>query len=121
LLKSPIVSLLTESITGTSTIRAFGYQQTFIDNLIKLVNKDILSRQMGKGIFQYFKLRLNTTATFFVALICAICIISRDSPTLGKNGPIWLGLLLTYSLGIQNNLTIMLNITSTLEAKMINA
>jgi len=74
---------------------------------------------MGKAIFQYFKLRLNTTATFFVALICAICIISRDS--MGKNGPILLGLLLTYSLGIQNNLTILLNITSTLERMMINA
>jgi len=81
-----------------------------------LVNKDILSRQMGKAIFQYFKLRLNTTATFFVAIICGICIYSR-----GDKNPILLGLLLTYSLGIQINLTVLLNIHATLERLMINA
>lgn len=71
---------------------------------------------MGKAIFQYFKLRLNTTATFFLAIICAICIYSRETTS-----PILLGLLLTYSLGIQNNLTILLNITATIERQMISA
>ena len=82
-----------------------------------LVNKDILSRQMGKAIFQYFKLRLNTTATFFLAIICAICIYSREN----NISPILLGLLLTYSLGIQTNLTILLNLHATLERLLINA
>jgi len=69
---------------------------------------------MGKAIFQYFKLRLNTLATFFLALICAICVYAQDTTS-----PILLGLLLTYSLGIQSNLTILLNITATLERMMI--
>lgn len=71
---------------------------------------------MNKASYQYFKLRLNITATSFLALICAICIYSRDSTS-----PILLGLLLTYSMGIQNALTILLNIQAEIEKLMVNA
>lgn len=59
---------------------------------------------------------MNTTATFFLALICGICIYSRET-----TNHILLGLLLTYSLGIQINLTIMLNLSATIERQLIMA
>lgn len=42
--KSPIVSYLQESISGTSTIRAFGYSERFIEKQKKLVNETILAQ-----------------------------------------------------------------------------
>lgn len=114
--KSPIVTYLQESISGTSTIRAFGYSDRFIEKQKKLVNDTILSQQMTKATTQYFKLRLNVAAVCFVACICFICIHSQ-----GQVSSILLGLLLTYSMGIQYNLTILINIHSFIEKLMVNA
>jgi len=65
---------------------------------------------------QYFKLRLNVAAVVFVALICFICIHSQ-----GEVSSILLGLLLTYSMGIQYNLTVLLNLHAQIEKLMVNA
>lgn len=83
---------------------------------MELMNATILSEQMGKGVYQYFKLRLNIASQIFVAMICGICIHSQ-----GSVNPILLGLLMTYSMGIQVNLTILLNIHSHIEKLMVCA
>jgi ATP-binding cassette subfamily C (CFTR/MRP) protein 1 len=71
---------------------------------------------MSKGLYQYFKLRLNMSACSFVTLICFICIYEADYVS-----PILLGLLLTYSMGIQYNLTVLINIHAGIEKLMVNA
>lgn len=65
---------------------------------MKLINKKILAQIMMKGSYQYFKLRLNILATCFVAMICGICIYAGHNHSVS---PILLGLLMTYSMGIQ--------------------
>ena len=71
---------------------------------------------MTKGINQYFRIQVNATATVFVALICAICIISRDTTS-----PVLLGLLLTYSMSIQYNLSVLLMVHMFIEKLMVSA
>jgi hypothetical protein len=71
---------------------------------------------MTKGINQYFRIQVNATATIFVALICAICIISRDTTS-----PVLLGLLLTYSMSIQYNLSVLLMVHMYIEKLMVSA
>jgi hypothetical protein len=71
---------------------------------------------MTKGVNQYFRIQVNATATIFVALICAICIISRDTTS-----PVLLGLLLTYSMSIQYNLSVLLMVHMYIEKLMVSA
>jgi len=49
-------------------------------------------------------------------MICGICIHSQ-----GKISEIYLALLLTYSMGIQYNLTVLLNIHAFIEKLMVSA
>jgi ABC-type multidrug transport system fused ATPase/permease subunit len=116
LTNSPIISYLTETIQGTSTIRAFGYSEIFIEGQAKLINQSILATQMRMGVLEYFRIRVDISATTFVAIICAICIISREN-----TDPVLLSLLLTYAMNIQNNLTYLLMNQMSIETLMVNA
>jgi hypothetical protein len=71
---------------------------------------------MTKGINNFFRIRVNATATVFVALICAICILSR-----GTTSPVLLGLLLTYSMSIQYNLSVLLMVHMFIEKLIVSA
>ena len=42
--KSPLLNLLSESLNGSSTIRAYGKQDGFISQNYELLNKNILSK-----------------------------------------------------------------------------
>ena len=68
------------------------------------------------GALQYFSIRVDISASTFVAIICAICIISRE-----HTDPVLLSLLLTYAMNIQNNLTFLLMNQMSIETLMVNA
>ena len=68
------------------------------------------------GALQYFSIRVDISAATFVAIICAICIISRE-----YTDPVLLSLLLTYAMNIQNNLTFLLMNQMSIETLMVNA
>jgi hypothetical protein len=86
---------MTETISGSSTIRAFSYSNQFIDRQKDIIDKAIIAQQFNIGIQCFFGIRVSITATIFVALICAICVIARES-----TNPVLLSLLLTYSMSI---------------------
>jgi ABC-type multidrug transport system fused ATPase/permease subunit len=114
--KSPIISHLTETISGSSTIRAFGYSKSFIDSQLLLVDKLIIATQFNIGIQCFFGIRVSICATIFVALICAICVITRETTS-----PVLLSLLLTYSMSIQDNLQWLLMLQMAIEKLMVSA
>lgn len=71
---------------------------------------------MRYGALQYFSIRVDCSASAFVAIICAICIISREN-----TDPVMLSLLLTYAMSIQGTLTNLLMNQMGIETLMVNA
>mmetsp|Transcript_22789 Transcript_22789/g.22008 ORF Transcript_22789/g.22008 Transcript_22789/m.22008 type:complete len:139 (-) Transcript_22789:948-1364(-) len=91
--KSPLLSFLAETSAGTSTIRAFGKQQEFINENNKLLNKNIVACMMQQGVESWLSLRLFFIfmTMFFVSAL--FCIVYRD-----KGNAVMMGLMLTYLL-----------------------
>lgn len=90
--KSPILSALGESISGASTIRAFGRQSDFLERFDALLNQNILAVQVQVGVQNWFSIRVDFLAIALMLTIAMICIFARG----GGTGAIVLSMLLTY-------------------------
>jgi len=89
--KSPILSALSESIQGASTIRAFNRQTDFVEGFHSLLNKNILAVQVQVGVQNWFSIRVDFLAILLMLSIAMICIFARRFTE-----PIVLSMLLTY-------------------------
>jgi len=96
--KSPLLAYLQETLSGTSTIRAFKKKEHFVENFYKLLNNNIVSLQWAEGVPFWFAVRIDTIATATMTVIALFCVLFRNSAD-----PVMLALLLTYSLTVQSN------------------
>ena len=101
--KSPLLSFLGETITGSTTIRAFNLSEEFIRGNNELLNQNILAIQMQTGVAGWFAIRIDILAIFMMLFFSATCILVRT-----QVDPIILSLVLVYMLQIQNSMIIFL-------------
>ena len=93
---SPLISFLTESLNGVSTIRAFNLTEKFEEENYKLLNKNILATQMQVSVNAYFRLRVNMMVMAFMTVVTTTCIFVRE-----KSDPVILAMVITYITQIQ--------------------
>jgi len=93
--KSPMISLLSESISGASTIRAFKKQEDFISRNNMLLNENIMAALMMSGVNLWYCVRIDMLSIFSMLCITLVCVLTRDFVD-----PVLLSLLLNYGLGI---------------------
>lgn len=95
--KSPILSYLSETINGSSTIRAFNRQNEFIEGCDVLLDKNILATQIMVGVSNWFAIRVDILAIIIMFIMTVVCIIARELP---NPNPIVLSMLLSYLMTI---------------------
>ena len=112
---SPVVSFLTESINGVSTIRAFNLIEEFEQRNEKLLNKTVLATQMQVAVNWYFRIRVNFMALSFTTVVCLACIALRKS-----KDPVILAMVITYVNQIQGSIAGLLFCYIGMESQMVN-
>lgn len=112
--KSPILSHIQDSMSGTSTIRVYGRTEEFIAQAQRLLNIDMLAIKIQQGVMQWLSLRINLLSIMLMAVIASACVLLRaDVPPEEKHisdlgigeskealEPIVLSMLLGYVLTI---------------------
>mmetsp|Transcript_109751 Transcript_109751/g.151884 ORF Transcript_109751/g.151884 Transcript_109751/m.151884 type:complete len:219 (+) Transcript_109751:412-1068(+) len=101
--KSPLLSFMQESFTGCSIIRAYGENNKFSQRNYSLVDDNTLANQMAMGIWGWYSIRIDVISTAVLAVAGAASIAFRHS-----TDPVLLGLLLQYSLSLQNYVSFLL-------------
>jgi ATP-binding cassette, subfamily C (CFTR/MRP), member 1 len=94
--KSPLLAFLSETISGSSTIRAFQRQNEFIEQNNQILNRNILACQWSEAVPLWFMIRVDLLSIVTMAAISIFCITARF-----KGDSIMLSLLLTYILNLQ--------------------
>lgn len=112
--KSPLLSHMSETQSGSSTIRAFERQKSFETTNNKFLNDNINSTLMMSAVNSYFSVRLDLVSCLITLVLTISCVVLRD-----EANPIMLSLLLTYSLNIQIYLYSLLRWYMNLESQMV--
>lgn len=76
---SPILNSLNESISGGSTIRAYGKQQEFIEINDKYLDRGILSGQVLLGTWCWYSVRMDCTTIIIMAVSATVVILFRET------------------------------------------
>ncbi|OQR85427.1 multidrug resistance-associated protein 1 [Achlya hypogyna] len=115
--RSPLISLVSEGIDGSTTIRAFGAKQ--LRRFYRLHHRKIETfcecRFAYSCINQWFSIRIQLISNTIVGLILVSIVVLHDDLSPGI-----VGLLITYGLSIPANLMYLVNIWSQLETSMIS-
>ena len=112
---SPILNLINETISGKTTIRAFNYQLLYIKNFQKILDENHKIRFFMNGIYQWYIFCLNFLEFLFLCYLISISLMYKD-----KFSSKMIGLLLTYSLVLQNDMIEFLSSFSSFENTMTN-
>jgi len=113
--KSPLLSLIQETINGASTIRAFSRQATYIERNRQLLNNNILSNLHKFGVEYWMNMRLDFLVIGVMAAICSCAIFSK-----GHADPILLALMVNYTLQLNLVILSMVRTVQMLEGKMVS-
>ena len=97
LTKSPLLSFLSETYSGSSTIRAFKKQKDFVNQNNKLLNDNIVANRWQIGVNLWFALRLNFISVTIQGFATFFCILNKDSVD-----KIFLAMLLSNILSLQD-------------------
>ena len=93
--KSPLLSFLAETLSGSSTIRAYKKKEQFINNFQELLNKNIIATQWSEGVPFWFAIRIDALAIAMMTTISAFCVLYRN-----EADHVMLSVLMTYSLTV---------------------
>ena len=112
---SPILNLINETISGKITIRAFNYQLLYIKNFQKIIDENYKIRFFMNGIYQWYLYCLNFLEFLFLCCLISISLLYKD-----KFSSKVIGLLLTYSIVLQDDMIEFLSSFSNFENTMTN-
>lgn len=113
--KSPLLSFMSETFSGSSTIRAFHRQADFIKANNKQLNYNIKACRWVNSIQAWFSLRMDLISIVILAFSTFFCVINH------KNGnKVFLALLLTYILMLQDFILWTVKCFATVEQRMVN-
>ena len=113
--KSPILNISNEAYSGKITIRSFQYENKYIDRFLEQLEDNFKIRIFLDGVNAWFSLTLEYCNFVFFVFIILISLMFSDN--FNENN---VGLLLTYSLVLSNNLYNFLFGSSEIENNMIS-
>ncbi|KAF0697304.1 Aste57867_11998 [Aphanomyces stellatus] len=115
--RSPLISLVSEGIDGSVTIRAYGDKQ--LRRFYRLHDQKLevfcSARFANSSVNQWFTLRIQLISSTIVGLILLSVVFLHNSLSPGI-----VGLLITYGLSIPSNLAFLVNIWARMETSMIS-
>lgn len=93
--RSPIFAWFSESISGLSTIRAFGQEDIFLTNHKKKVDANQICSLPGVSINRWLAVRLEFVGTCIIFIVSALSLVALI--TTGVDAAL-VGLVLSYAL-----------------------
>lgn len=78
-MKSPILTHLSESYAGNSTIRAYKEREQFHERNYKDINELLLCYQLTTGTFVWYSTQMNMISIVLLAVSTILCIVLRDT------------------------------------------
>ena len=112
---SPILNMINEAISGKTTIRAFNYQLLYIKNFQNLIDENHKIRFFMNGIYQWYIFTLNFLEFLFLCCLISISLIYKE-----RFSSKVIGILLTYSIVLQEDMIEFLSSFSNFENTMTN-
>ncbi|GAX80189.1 hypothetical protein CEUSTIGMA_g7627.t1 [Chlamydomonas eustigma] len=106
--RSPMLTCLTETITGCSTIRAFGCGHQLVDRFQKLVDVSMSNMHASNCLNRWLGVRLETLGALSTLLASVVAVEQRG----GANNA---GLVLSYAMQLTILMSITLRQSSTVE------
>ncbi|XP_072470803.1 multidrug resistance-associated protein 1-like isoform X5 [Notamacropus eugenii] len=113
--RSPIISHFSETLSGVSTIRAFGHQQRFISQNRDVVNENLVCFYNNIISNRWLSVRLEflgNLLVFFAALLAVLAGDAVDSATVG--------LIISYALNITQSLNFWVRKACEIESNAIS-
>ena len=115
IVRSPMINLLNEAIPGTTTIRAFNYQQRYLEMFHEKSDEHLKLRIIINGCNQWYDLYLDLLSFSFNVFLVILTIVYKDSFSSKV-----IGILLTYCVNLQNSLIHGLHVLSGFENSMVD-
>ena len=112
-LNSPILNIINETIPGSTTIRAYNFEDIYTKSFQARVDEHFKVRIFLVGTYQWYLLILNFLSFLFLSFLIAFTLIYKSSFT-----PKEIGILLTYSIILQEDLIQFLSAYSNFENTM---
>lgn len=113
-MKSPILTHLSESYAGNSTIRAFNARDQFHDRNYKGINELLLCYQITTGTFVWYSTQMNMISIVMLAVSTALCIVLRDFID-----TVVLALVFQYTLSLHGSMIGLFHTFSDVEKQMV--
>ena len=113
ILNSPILNLVNETIPGTATIRAYNLQNKYIEIFQNKVDEHYKLLYYINGTGQWYLLCLNLLSMVFLAYMVIMTLMHKNKFT-----PKIIGIILTYSLVLQEDMIEFLSSFSNFENTM---
>lgn len=89
--KSPLLNFLSETLSGSSTIRAYGNKEMFIKQSLECLNLNIIANQWVESIPLWFAIRVDCVSLLTMLMVGYFCIYARFT-----HDPVMLSMLLSY-------------------------
>lgn len=112
--KSPIYSHLGETISGASTIRAYGQQDRFILELEKRQDYNIMSFYSSMTSNRWLQIRLESVGNSVVFFAALFAVLGRDTLNAGL-----VGLSVSYALQVTAAMLFLVRFTSDVEMNIV--
>ena len=112
-LNSPILNLVNETIPGTATIRAYNLQKKYIELFQEKVDEHYKLDFYINGTGQWYLLFLNMLSILFLTYMVIMTLMHKDKFT-----PKIIGIILTYSIVLQEDMIEFLSSFSNFENTM---
>lgn len=112
-LNSPILNIINETIPGTTTIRAYGFEDIYIKSFQNKVDEHFKVRLFLIGTYQWYLLILNLLSFMFFGFLIVFTLLYKSTFSAKA-----IGILLTYSIVMQEDLIQFLTSFSNFENTM---
>ena len=112
---SPILNIISESIPGITTIRAFKKMKNYKQKFHMKINDSIKVNQLVKGTFNWYEQQFNVFGSLYFLYLVIITIIKEDKFT-----PQSIGIMFTYSVLMQFSLSYTFDMAIQVEQKMVS-
>ena len=112
-LNSPILNLVNETIPGTATIRAYNLQKKYLELFQEKVDEHYKLEYYINGTGQWYLLILNMLSILFLTYMVIMTLLHKD-----KFSPKIIGIILAYSLVLQEDMIEFLSSFSNFENTM---
>mmetsp|Transcript_19439 Transcript_19439/g.19110 ORF Transcript_19439/g.19110 Transcript_19439/m.19110 type:complete len:207 (+) Transcript_19439:353-973(+) len=112
---SPILSQLSETLSGSSTIRSFSKSEYFIGQNFQKINKNINTGFWSNSIRRWFSVRVEFTSRIIIITAMVLMIYLRDVVN-----PVLLGAFLVHMMRMNNELIWSLQFLTEFESRLVS-